>query len=328
MTRSMTTFRSKPLLITTKQGIALLLVISMLSIGVQAADADAGRMTTSTTEARPASHAGHSGPIRVLTLNLAHGRNDAFNQLLLSAEQIKRNLAGITTLLKRAQADVVALQEADGPSRWSGGFDHVALLSEQAGYPWYTRGTHAKSWLFDYGTAMMSKIPFASSSNHSFKPTPPSLTKGLSMGQIALTQDGSHDKTSIHIVSVHLDFSREAVRSRQIKEIIALLPDRSHPLIIVGDFNSDWLNNGSVVADLARRCHMQAYQPKADNLGTYRSNGRRLDWILISDDLEFLNHSVLPDVVSDHHAVVADIGLKPIHAGKAKVEKGVPRCMS
>jgi endonuclease/exonuclease/phosphatase family metal-dependent hydrolase len=73
---------------------------------------------------------------------------------------------------------------------------------------------------------------------------------------------------------------------------------------------------------------MQAYQPKADNLGTYRSNGRRLDWILISDDLEFLNHSVLPDVVSDHHAVMADIGLKPKNAKQANVDRGIPRCMS
>jgi endonuclease/exonuclease/phosphatase family metal-dependent hydrolase len=322
----MTTFRSKRPLIQAKQGIALLLALSLTTMPLAAADAD--RISAPASADRPAGHAGHSGPLRVLTLNMAHGRNDAFNQMLLSADEVKDNLAGIAALLQRAKADVVALQEADGPSRWSGGFDHVALLSAQAGYPWYTRGSHAKSWLFDYGTAMMSRIPFASSGNHAFKPTPPSLTKGLSMGQIALMDDGKHDKTSIHIVSVHLDFSRESVRSRQIKELIAVLPDRSHPLIIVGDFNSDWLSTGSVVADLARRCKMQAFQPKAGNLGTYRSNGSRLDWILISDDLEFLSHSVLPDAVSDHHAVMADIGVKPKNAKQANDDRGMPRCTS
>jgi endonuclease/exonuclease/phosphatase family metal-dependent hydrolase len=131
----------------------------------------------------------------------------------------------------------------------------------------------------------------------------------------------------IDVVSVHLDFSRDSVRSRQIAEIAEFMSDRSHPLIVVGDFNSDWLSAGSVVAELARRCRMQAYQPMADNMATYRSSGRRLDWMLISDDLEFLSHAVLPEVVSDHQAVVADVRLKP--SGDARADdarQGAPRC--
>jgi endonuclease/exonuclease/phosphatase family metal-dependent hydrolase len=38
---------------------------------------------------------------------------------------------------------------------------------------------------------------------------------------------------------------------------------------------------------------------------------KRIDWILISADLEFISYKVLPEAVSDHHGVVAEIGMRP-----------------
>jgi hypothetical protein len=35
---------------------------------------------------------------------------------------------------------------------------------------------------------------------------------------------------------------------------------------------------------------------------------RRFDWMLITDELEFIHYATLSDVVSDHRAVVASIG--------------------
>ena len=100
-----------------------------------------------------------AGPLRVATLNLAHGRKDSLNQLLVSRNGVEENLAETAELLSKVGADVVALQEADGPSRWSGGFDHVERLAHEAGYPWYFRSSHARTWLFDYGTALLSRLP-------------------------------------------------------------------------------------------------------------------------------------------------------------------------
>ncbi|WP_419616290.1 hypothetical protein, partial [Thiolapillus sp.] len=53
------------------------------------------------------------------------------------------NLQDIAVVLKREDADIVALQEADGASLWSGGFDHVAMLAKEAGYLNYVRTSHA-----------------------------------------------------------------------------------------------------------------------------------------------------------------------------------------
>ena len=55
--------------------------------------------------------------LRVLTLNVAHGRKDGKNQMLLSGETIRSNLVELGQLLDKAEADVVALQEADAEYR-------------------------------------------------------------------------------------------------------------------------------------------------------------------------------------------------------------------
>ena len=67
----------------------------------------------------------------ILTLNVAHGRKDGPNQLWQSAAAIRANLDLVSRLLTKAAPDVVGLQEADGPSFWSGGFDHVEYLARQ-----------------------------------------------------------------------------------------------------------------------------------------------------------------------------------------------------
>lgn len=249
--------------------------------------------------------------LKVLTLNIAHGRKDAMNQVFLGETTIRSNLADAAALLKSTGADIVALQEADGPSRWSGNFDHVALLAQLAEYPWYSRATHAQNWLFDYGTALLSRYEFTQMLSHKFDPSPPTPTKGFILGQIAWRSDQNGISSAvIDIVSIHLDFSRKNVRRQQVAELIEILSNRKNPVILLGDFNSDWSSETSIVRELTRRCGLHAYRPAANDLGTYRNHERRFDWILVSKALEFKNYTVLPEVVSDHFAVVAEVILR------------------
>jgi endonuclease/exonuclease/phosphatase family metal-dependent hydrolase len=304
----------------------LLLLLTVASMAQGAAGADMRVFDQAGTGPPAMQEQAVEGSLRVLTLNLAHGRKDALNQVLLSREAVERNLKEVAASLREAGADVVALQEADGPSRWSGGFDHVAALAGQANYPWQSRASHAKTWLFDYGTALLSRVPFTDRLDHAFRPSPPSMTKGLTLGQLAWRPDPDAGLIYVDIVSVHLDFSRASVRKRQIAEMAAVLSDRTGPVIVLGDFNSDWSGDDSVVTELAHRCGMQVYQPMAADMGTYPSSGRRLDWVLISGELEFLHHEVLPHVVSDHHAVVADIGFKITSENAPAGARESPRC--
>lgn len=113
----------------------------------------------------------------------------------------------------------------------------------------------------------------------------------------------------VDIVSVHLDFSRKTIRERQIEEMREALAERHNARIIMGDFNSDWFSGENVVQTLATYFGLHVYRPEARDLGTYATSDRRLDWILISDELVFRDYRVMPHVLSDHQAVMATIGL-------------------
>ena len=246
--------------------------------------------------------------LRVATLNLAHGRKDSINQLFVWENTFKENLNDVAEVLTRHRPHVVALQEADAVSRWSGSFDHVSYLAAGADYPWRTHVSNAEGWLYSYGTALLSALPIAETVKHTFQPSPPTLNKGFVLAQIEWFSDDGNKSQKIDIISVHLDFSRQSVREQQIHEMMEILSARMNPTIIMGDFNSEWLAEVSVIKELATKSRFVSYRPESLDYNTYKS--KRLDWVLVTKELEFVNYQVLPDVLSDHAMIVADIRLK------------------
>lgn len=88
------------------------------------------------------SEAGSAREFSIITLNIAHGRKDGRNQMLQRTAIIRRNLDDLARFLALTAPDIVALEEADGPSFWSGNFDHVKYLAEQAKFPHRSYVTH------------------------------------------------------------------------------------------------------------------------------------------------------------------------------------------
>lgn len=252
-----------------------------------------------------------SGFLRAVTLNIAHGRKDSRNQMFLKGDTIRDNLLEIAGLLDEAEADVIALQEADAESSWSGNFNHVQLLAENSWNSCFVHGIHASNRIYDFGTALLSRHTFQGEFTHSFKPSKPTTTKGFTVGALNWNPGGSlAEPVRIKFVSVHLDFSRRSVRRSQIAEMVSVLGRLDGPLVLMGDFNTDWQTEDSSLKFLAEELGLAVFEPHADGLSTYGDKGARLDWVLISPDLEFKNYIVVPDVVSDHYAVAADIVLK------------------
>lgn len=246
--------------------------------------------------------------IRVATLNLAHGRKDSLNQIFVLEDTFRENLSDIADVLTDYSPHIVALQEADAGSRWSGGFDHVEYLASAAGYPWRAHESNAESWLFSYGTALISALPLAETIKHTFEPSPPTMDKGFVLAQIDWPYGDGKKTRKLDILSVHLDFSRQSVREQQIKEMIEILSARINPTIIMGDFNSEWLAETSVIQELTRKSRFKSYRPESIDYNTYKD--KRLDWILITKDMEFVDYQVLPETLSDHAMVIADIRFK------------------
>jgi endonuclease/exonuclease/phosphatase family metal-dependent hydrolase len=249
--------------------------------------------------------------LRVVTLNIAHGRKDARNQVFLKGETIRDNLLEVAGLMDQAEADVIALQEADAGSKWSGKFNHVELLAENSANSCVVHGIHASNRIYNFGTALLSRHAFQGAFTHTFKPSKPTTTKGFSVGALDWNPGGALAVPKrVKFVSVHLDFSRRSVRRSQIAEMVSVLGQIEGPMILLGDFNTDWQTEDSSLKYLADTLGLAVYKPHAEGLSTYGEKGARLDWILISPELEFSIYYVKPDVVSDHYAVAADIILK------------------
>ena len=267
----------------------------------------------------------NSPVLKLLTLNLAHGRKDSFNQLLVPNGTIVENLDDIAELLKKVDADVVALQEADGPSAWSGYFNHVSYLANAAGYPWDIYSAHVNGKRINYGTALLSHVPFIDTLSHDFPESPPTLRKGFTLGQIEWQPDDNKPVIAVDVLSVHLDFSRKKVREQQISDILRVLNSRTNPVIILGDFNSNWKTTDSVIKVLAKCSNAQVFEPESINHGTYKKGKHRLDWALLSEDLQFEQYQVLPDIVSDHSAIVIEVtysGFDQQGTGKSNSTEG------
>jgi endonuclease/exonuclease/phosphatase family metal-dependent hydrolase len=232
------------------------------------------------------------------------------NQMLVSKKKTYENLDDVANLLKEVQPDLAAFQEADDPSRWSGGFDHVAYLAEQTGWPNYVHGTHADGWLYAYGTAILSPHELVSTYIHDFQPSFPSTTKGFVAATINWQQDNA--VVPLTVISVHLDFLRRSVRQEQVDEMLEYIQSIQGPYIVAGDFNGELKDDDSAVLELMEELGLRAFEPDSETLGTYKSTtGKRLDWILISRELEFDDFEVRSEIVSDHYAIVARIIYRP-----------------
>lgn len=242
--------------------------------------------------------------LTLVSINLAHGRQSSINQLLVTRKKTYQNLDDIAAFLLKYDADVVALQEADSPSPWSGDFHHVDYLAQQARFPFYAYTEHARLLIGNYGTAIMSSLPMTAALGLTFPSTPPTASKGFTLAQLEWS-NGEGNVTQIDVISVHLDFSRETVRIQQLDELVTVLKTRENPLIIMGDFNSEWLAEQYLIDSVAERSEMHVYQAASEDLSTYKD--QRLDWILLTKGFEFDSYRIATEVLSDHRAIIANI---------------------
>jgi len=246
--------------------------------------------------------------IRVMTLNLAHARGEGLHQLLQSHATAMRNLDRIGELLQSAAPDLVAVQEVDGPSFWSGGFDHLDYLAGRRGFSQFVRAEHVAGPGLTYGNGLLARLPLSDPLAATFPPALAQPAKGFVVSSFRWPGPGN---LWLDVVSLHLNPLNAGVRMTQARALVRLLRQRGRPLIMMGDFNTEWQHQDSVLPWIGAELGLQAYRPEAADLASFPVLGRRLDWILVSRELEFRGYQVLPDAVSDHRAVAAELRLRP-----------------
>jgi len=246
--------------------------------------------------------------LRFFSLNVAHGRRHSPIKPYLRHREARRNIAAVAQAVRELTPDVVALQEADGPSPWSGNLDHVATLMELTDLVDHYRGNHNRVGIGRFrmtaGTALLARQPLLDPVSHRFRLNWRD-TKGFVVATVAVPE---WDDMLVDVVSVHLDFLNPVVRRKQILHMFHRLIARRRPLVVLGDLNCCFEREPRSMQLLVETLGLRAYQPEepAPTYPTKRPR-RRLDWILISEELEYGGYHTVQVPLSDHLVLVADV---------------------
>jgi endonuclease/exonuclease/phosphatase family metal-dependent hydrolase len=109
------------------------------------------------------------------------------------------------------------------------------------------------------------------------------------------------------VASIHLDFARAKVRRKQVWDIIDRFSEADEPLVLLGDFNTSLTGREKTLHHLLEELKLHVHHPESREVTTFPLRSTRIDWIVLSEHLHFRSHAVLPDVLSDHSAVTAEI---------------------
>ncbi|MEM6792449.1 MAG: endonuclease/exonuclease/phosphatase family protein [Acidobacteriota bacterium] len=248
--------------------------------------------------------------LRLVSLNVGHGRRTATHQALLLERTARRNVSEVGRILHTVRADVLALQEADGPSAWSGNFDHVESLARHARLLHHYRGDHnpfgSPRFPLASGTALLSAWPLGERLSRRFRSNWRD-TKGFVVATIRVPR---WRDLEIDLVSVHLDFLRPALRRQQILRMVEELQTRrgQRPMVVLGDLNCCWQREPDSLRLLAETLGVRPFEPQR-TVPTFPAHNprRRLDWILVSRELTWHAHHTLRTPLSDHLGIVGDV---------------------
>ncbi len=246
--------------------------------------------------------------LSVMTLNVRHGRGLSRSQELLRRGIFRRNASRVAGFLREHPMDVVALQEVDGRSSWSGSFDHVGHMARESGTSEYAHGIHFSVHRprlgFEYGTALFSRLPLTNIRSSSFRARPID-TKGYLVATVTF---GDRE---VDVVSVHLDVVPSS-RKRQAAAMVRELAARGRPLVVMGDMNCKGSTGLSAVKVLQSGLSLRPADAGSARQPTFptRRPRRRIDWILVSPELEVTSCRIIPHTVTDHLAVAAELTWK------------------
>ena len=256
----------------------------------------------------------NKGRLRIVTLNMAHGRGLSAYQGFASALGIKRNLNRIAVLLRRIGADVVALQEVDADSHWNKRIHLLKYLQQTADYTYSEIGiNNSRSGRrpLSYGNGLLSQYEIDHSHNTPF-------------GQAKLGEKGflytelSLPWGQLPLVNLHLDYRSRKRRIIQIEQLIEYLEDRHRVVggsnyfspIICGDFNSSSAPANDAVRHLfnylKRHCHYELHPTQGRTFPSVFP-ARALDFICVPPTYRVRRCKVLRAYVSDHCPVLIDL---------------------
>lgn len=240
--------------------------------------------------------------ITVMTYNIQYGGGGT-------------NLRAITGVIRAMNPDIVALQEVD--VRWSSRSefaDQAAVIAKDLGMhvrfaPIYDiPDTGAARPARQFGVAILSRHPVVRFSNHPqtrHSTLEPDATPRPQPGLLEAVLDVHGQQ--VRVFNTHLDYRADpAVRRRQVAEMLDVIGIWNGPMIVFGDLNAR--PAAPELQPLFARVR-DAWPRGADPGFTMPSNSpdRRIDYVLVSDDIRVARIVVPVTTASDHRPVLAEL---------------------
>lgn len=242
----------------------------------------------------------HKDSLTLFSINMAHGRGEGENQIFQSNDIIKKYVDKIGNLVKRESADIVALQESDDNSWWSGNFSHTQQIAKIADLPYVIQGKNIDGLGLSYGASIITNLNIINAKEYTFPMSFPTFNKGFVLATC------QWDNLSFNVISLHLDFARSSVRKKQLNILYQSIKEENKPIIILGDFNTDISNHE--LYNFIQSLSLKTWKPNDTSIITFPPmGGSRIDWILVSTEFTIIEQKVLKDTISDHKAVRATI---------------------
>ncbi len=259
---------------------------------------------------------------RIVTFNIAHARGLSPFQGLHGRRRFERNLRRIAHLFDELKPDVVALQEIDENSRWSGSFDHLDYLRVFADFPYAVFGLnnrHNGGYQLNYGNAILSRYPIANWENITFG-THRLGGKGFLFAEIDVGD------RLLPVVNIHLNSRSRIHRFAQIDRLMEYLnAKREHrqghwasPPILCGDLNNP-SHRLDATASLFKYFSLQGrytlHPPRGVRTFPAPWPRRSLDFIFLPPICRALHCQVVRCNLSDHRPVLVEFTLKSERRG-------------
>lgn len=251
--------------------------------------------------------------LRLLTFNIAHARGASpIHQTFRRVATLRANLARIARLIGRLKVDVVALQEIDENSRWSGSFDHLAYLSQHTGLKHSVYGiTNRRLGHFhlSYGNAILSRYPISFHENVPFGRSAWG-EKGFLYAEIVAPCG------AIPLFNIHLNHRSRRLRLQQATQLMRHLEEmrrtrgagwKTQPLLC-GDFNTPSHHPDAIATLLGffEQAYNYVLLPKTGMTFPSALPVRALDYVFLPEECLTPRARIIRSMLSDHQPVLVD----------------------
>lgn len=159
--------------------------------------------------------------LKILSYNIHHGEGT----------DGKVDLHRLADVIRKADPDLVALQEVDQATRRTGIVNQVEVLAAQTGL----YGQFAKQLDFEggeYGQAILSKYPIKALQVQWLPGEPERERRIVGIADIQMQAN------TFRFATTHLHHAQTDIREEQVRELNRLFSQDAQPVILAGDFNA------------------------------------------------------------------------------------------